>query len=395
MSSEIDSVSDSSTLVYDHEPFETFQARALKLCETALGAASGKTSIERMQGGGDAGERPALEQYILRIPRLEVSQLGRDLAPLQLLRQRSQIPIPEVIAFDTTTQNVSESPYMIQKRIPGVPLFPTYPNMPQQMKRVIAEELGKAYSELHSVRSVTAGRLTLSPSRDSLLVQPFDDTRTDAIVPYEDGPAAEATIDMLSSILTHKKELAGAEGPNRSWMIEFLDHFKTAASEMSALGVLDRSDYCLCHLDLEPRNILAQAPSSTQPQTVIGILDWDSAIFAPALLSCSPPMWLWAWNEEADEDERLAGDIPSTPELRELKELFEEAAGPTYRRFPYGAQYRLARQLFRFTIDGLHTNEDLMATELLLKEWGDVQKSLKLANDTTAEPQIACSVTNQ
>ncbi|KAJ5952368.1 uncharacterized protein N7479_010781 [Penicillium vulpinum] len=67
---------------------------------------------------------------------------------------------------------------------------------------------------------------------------------------------------------------------------------------MSVLGVLDGNDYCLCHLDLEPRNILARAPSPTQPQTVIGILDWDIALFVPPLMSCSPPMWLWAWDEE-------------------------------------------------------------------------------------------------
>lgn len=49
---EVESQSDSSTLVYDHEPFETSQARALKLCQTVLPPADGKISIERMHGGG-------------------------------------------------------------------------------------------------------------------------------------------------------------------------------------------------------------------------------------------------------------------------------------------------------------------------------------------------------
>ena len=400
--SDDDAASDSSTLVYDHEPFETFQARVLKLCETSLTPARGTTSIERMQGGGfnriigvtvtssNAGEHDTVKQYILRIPRFEAAQLDRDLAPLQLLRQRSKIPNPEVIAFDTTAQNILQSPYMIQIRIPGVPLFPAYPDVPHEMKCAIAKELGEVYSKLHSVSSVTAGRLTLSPSQDMLIVQPFDGTGTDAIILYEDGPAAETPFDMLRSILEHKKELAVAKGPSQAFRVEFFDQFITTASEMSALGVLGENKFCLCHLDF-----LARAPSPTQPYTVTGILDWDSAIFAPPLMSCSPPMWLWAWNEEEDEDERLADDIPPTSELRELKELFEYAAGPIYRRFAYGSQNQLARQLIRFAIDGLQSNEDLRGAELLLEEWTEVQKILKLTNDTMAKSEIVCSVTDQ
>lgn len=224
--SEVDSASDSSTVVYDHEPFETFQTRALRLCQSVLAPGAGVVSIEKMQGGGfnriigvtvtssDASKRPVLEQYILRIPRFEAAQLNRDLAPLKLLRRVSQIPLPNVVTFDATTGNVLESPYMIQTRIPGVPLFPAYMDMSQNMKCAIAKELGGVYHQLHSVRSVTAGRLSLAPSQDLLLVQRFDGTGLDATCPYEDGPAAEATIVMLLSMLEHKKDLAVAEGPN-------------------------------------------------------------------------------------------------------------------------------------------------------------------------------------
>jgi len=384
--SEVESESDPSTVVYNHEPFETFKTRALELCQTVLAPSNGEISIERMHGGGfnriigvsvTTSESPAVSQYILRVPRFEVAQLDRDLAPLQLLRQRSKIKVPDVVAFDITTRNVLESPYMIQTRIPGSCLFPRYPDMPHEMKCAVSKELGECLSELHSIRSVTAGRLTLSPSKGSLMIQPFDNTETDATVLYENGPAAVTTSDTLRAILEHKRELAVAEGPNQSFRASFFDSFITTASEMSALGVLDESYYCLCHLDLEPRNILVSPTSPTQPQAITGILDWDSAIFAPPFMSCLPPMWLWAWNDEDEEDERLANNEPPTPELRELKQVFEHAAGPTYLRFAYGAQYRLARKLVRYAIDGLQSNEDLVSAELLLAEWVEVRGSLE------------------
>ncbi|KAL4946725.1 kinase-like domain-containing protein [Aspergillus oleicola] len=379
------SQSDSSTVIYDHEPFEIFKARVLKLAQTVLNPANGEISIERMHGGGfnriigvsvTSDNGPATGQYVLRVSRFEAASLERDLAPLQLLRQQSEIHVPDVVAFDTTTRNALENPYMIQRRIPGSSLFPNYPNLPHDMKCAIATELGKVYSEMHSIKSVTAGRLTLSPSQESLMIQPFGDTSTDLLVPYENGPAAKTTSELLCLLLTCWKEQAAAEGPNQSVRISFFDQFLTTASEMNALGILNEDSYCLCHLDLEPRNILVMPPSSNQPQAITGILDWDSAIFAPPFMSCSPPMWLWAWNDD-DEDERLADNAPSTPEFAELKHSFEEAAGPTYHRFAYGAQYRLARKLFKFALDGLQTNEDMMDAESLLTEWAQVQQSFE------------------
>ena len=91
-------------------------------------------------------------------------------------------------------------------------------------------------------------------------------------------------------------------------------------------------------------------------------------------------MWLWAWNDEDEEDERLANNTPPTPELRELKQLFEDAAGPIYRQFAYGPQCRLARKLIRFAIDGLHSNEDLRGAESLLDEWNKVNTTSTLEN---------------
>ncbi|KAL4796819.1 hypothetical protein BDV19DRAFT_360501 [Aspergillus venezuelensis] len=395
--SDTNSQSDPSTLVYDHEPFDTFKTRVLKLASNVFNTANATISIERMQGGGFnriigisvASETGASTgQYILRIPRFEAASLNRDLAPLQLLRQQSEIHVPEVIAFDTTTRNALESPYMIQKRIPGSSLFPDYPTLPHDMKCAIAKELGKVYFEMHSIKSVTAGRLTLPPGQESLMVQPFGDISANALVQYENGQAAKTTPGLLRLLLTYQKEQAAAEGSNQSFRVAFFDQFLTIASEMNALGVLNEDSYCLCHLDLEPRNILAMTPLPTQPYAITGILDWDSAIFAPPVISCAPPMWIWAWNDDEEEDERLANNIPSTPESAELKRLFEEAAGPTFRRFAYGAQHRLARKLFKFALDGLQTNEDMTDAESLLSEWAQAQQSLNPANNDAAEPQL-------
>ena len=61
-------------------------------------------------------------------------------------------------------------------------------------------------------------------------------TRLNAIVPYENGPAVQATFDMLYTTIGHKRELANVEGANQSFRVSFFDQFIAMASEMAALG---------------------------------------------------------------------------------------------------------------------------------------------------------------
>ena len=96
---------------------------------------------------------------------------------------------------------------------------------------------------------------------------------------------------------------------------------------MDGLGFLGNDENCVCHLDLlgTPRNIMADIKADGG-LSITGILDWDSAAFAPRFVGCAPPMWLWAWDEEG-EDEKRANDNPSAPEDQEIKRIFEEIVG--------------------------------------------------------------------
>ncbi|KAJ5107639.1 hypothetical protein N7456_004314 [Penicillium angulare] len=380
--------SSTSTISYGHEPFATFKKRVLQLCHTTLGTSDAKFTIERMRGGSFNrvigisvvdGQKPLIDRYVLRIPRFDDANLANNIAPLKFLRERTIIPTPDVIQFDTTTSNPLGSPYAIMTRLSGSSLWPSYPKLPYEMKVAIAKSLGNVYFELHSIRSVTSGKLTLSApnSRETLapgtvVIQPLDKLDTDIVVPYQSGNASNTTFNTICAILEHQKELAISRGPSADYELHFFKRFSVIASEMNNLGMLEENGYCLCHLDLEARNILVQQ------KTITGILDWDDALFAPLFMSCAPPMWLWAWdlNEDDVENEGLAGEIPSNSESRQLKELFEEAAGPTYLRYAYSPQYRLARTLFKYCIVPITTQQDFDAVALLRSEWAELRDSL-------------------
>lgn len=384
-----DDQSETSTLIYTQEPFDTFKERVSLVFQEAFNTLDANLTIDRMRGGSSNRitcvsvardeTKSVVEHFVIRVPRFLGDEVD-GIAPLQILRQQSTIPIPEIVQFDPTTSNPLGKPYVIMKRLSGSPLWSSYYEMTHESKCVIAQSLGKVFAEMHSITSTVAGKITLSAfpevsSRGSLMIQPLDKLESDTMVPYKVGPASQNTFDTLCGIIDRQKEILMTSGPDDEVELGLFEEWQKIASEMNDLGIFDQDGYCLCHLDFEARNIMSQQ------QAITGILDWDTALFAPLFVSCTPPMWIWDKSEDEEEDGRLAGEVPPTPELCQIKQLFEEAAGPTYLRYAYLPQFRLARTLFRFIIDGITSNEDFDRSDHLQNEWNEVRGTLELVRN--------------
>ncbi len=383
-------VSDSSTLVYSHEPYETFQSQVLQLCHDLWPTLYQKYTIERLKGGsynriiginvfGTDPINPA--RLILRVPRFPDERVDRELATLHFVRQKTKFPVPEVIAFDLTSNNALGKHYMIQNRLPGASLRLVYPDLNNRQKCSVAAQWGRLLLDLHSHSSPVAG--LIENSTESIQDQDFKVVQFDVGDVFNpapkincrsaDVPGSETTLGMLE--IQFNRWIADARSLDASddLTVDLMISLLAVAREMDQLGYFDDDNNVLCHLDLEPRNILL----SLEPQvTISGILDWDSAVFAPIFMSCAPPFWLWGWDDEIDEDEKHANDIPPTANLQEIKRTFEDVVGSKILRYTYMAQYRLARRLFQAAISGINSNEAYKEILDFLKEWDE----LKLQN---------------
>ncbi|KAH8724899.1 hypothetical protein GQ44DRAFT_739995 [Phaeosphaeriaceae sp. PMI808] len=197
---------------------------------------------------------------------------------------------------------------------------------------------------------------------------------------YESEPEAAghdvhqlSTLDLLSQIFKARTANGLRDFPSDNFRPKFFAKFITMAQELDTDGWFQGNRNSMCHLDLEPRNILINPMAESQETIITGILDWDNAVLAPSFLSCKSPLWIWGWKEDEDEDEKTANDVPSTEEERVLKSTFEEAAGPEYIRYAYPPPYRLARRLVRFALDDTKFNEDFYEAEAMLKEWTEIR----------------------
>lgn len=156
---------------------------------------------------------------------------------------------------------------------------------------------------------------------------------------------------------------------------------------MDAAGLFgDNVFFSLCHLDLAPRNVMADINETSNSLQITGVLDWDSAVFGPNFMLCEPPSWIWAWSDDDDESESdnfmeiHANDVPATAQDQELKLRFEQAVGVDLLKFFYMPQYRLARSLFNLAIKGLRSTHSFDTTKRLIKEWDKLQGKPELAD---------------
>ncbi|OQD78287.1 hypothetical protein PENDEC_c001G05364 [Penicillium decumbens] len=251
--------SDTSTLTFGQEPFETFQHRAVELCNTVLD--KGSPTVERLRGGGFnrvLGLHLPNCEYILRIPRYLEGSMPYDIAPLKLLENYPEIPAPTIITFDISQDNALKDSYMIQERIPGLPCISEYPGLPHEAKCAVARDLGRIFSSMHGIRNRAAGRLIWK--EDTLRLEPLDPYyQKDPVLLCNDGPADQSTFELILDVIRSKLAEAIQINRERSWAykIEFFEKLTIVAKEMEQAGVWDTAyAFCLCHRDIEPRNIL-------------------------------------------------------------------------------------------------------------------------------------------
>ena len=389
---------------------------------TAVPLGSKKFTLERMKGGGfnrvigidiadSKGGSAEPSRLVLRVPRFVHARPDRDVATLRFVRKYTSIPVPEVVMHDFTKSNPLDSPYLVQARIPGHSLQTKpgpsyYPNLSHKQKCIVAKELGRILREIQSVEHSSPGLIEaaidhgsgqdyvvrhldiskgsgVDPELDLNTKLPFFQPRIYGADPDPNEDSSGQSTKFEQSIyyffLVQFGRLRASELRRDPAMIgwwHYYERLAIMARQMDDLDLLGDGRNCFCHLDLNmaPRNIMANV-GSDESLTISGILDWDSAMFAPRFVGCVPPMWIWAWSDEDEEDEALANNSPRTPEQQELKQLFEDAVGPTFLEFAYRPEYRLARRLFQFAADGMTTSEDVKEVESLLAEWAKIYET--------------------
>ena len=415
-----------STFRYGHESFETYQIRVAQLCHEIWPPADSSThrkrskcralirsllrrtpsnvfTINRGPGGSfnriveievRESSKGTPSSYMLQMPRFENARPDRDIAIVEYVRQYyPSAPVARVIKSDLTYENVIAKPYLLQKKLSGFQVHSgaaEYLQLTHAQKLAFASRFGTILRTLFGPNPKEPRLIELTSSSNTAGLSHSGDACKFCIRPFEVGrsspmgteghldatPASGYQPDYASPLTFLQSQFdrwqADAEMRSDELEAECMDNLSRLAAQLEKAGFLgnEGDGYVLSHRDLNngPQNIPIDVDQNGK-LSITGILDWDSAIFAPAVVACQPPIWIWAWHSDGEEEEKLANETPPTIEARQLKKAFEDAVGPEWLRLSYGHGLRLARKLCEFGFDSVHSSWKLEEMQELFREW--------------------------
>ena len=336
---------------------------------------------------------PNLPPAIIRIPRFvgDVLRGIHDQHAVASLLGGTAIPVPETIAYDTTLGNQIESEYIIQRRIPGVPLEDIYYGLEINEKEHVLSQVIDLLVEMENIQFPATGQLVATGCLPDAQVVNRSDTSHSAGVatapfpiwrgePPQPGPTRTTLEDTFADRFRAwdtKRETR----PGKA-LVPIFAQLEEIVAEMRSLGFFEECSVApnvLHHWDFQPRNIIVEGGNDRYKVT--GLLDWDEVLSVPLVLARKPPAWLWLpegkMTSSQDVDEWELGPA-------ELRTLFErkmrKRVGSQYVEDAFG-KGRWIRRAWGFLLHGFYSSEDFKRFKRFIEEWN------RYRGDTKPAPQ--------
>ncbi|KAI4923587.1 uncharacterized protein J4E92_007561 [Alternaria infectoria] len=377
-----DAVSETNTMIYGQEPFETIQHKVAALAAKIFGRDPRDITVYEMKGGSynrvigvSIAQKPKRftlawflfpclrarkkkaatksESYVVRVPRMEYNNdesmaqaMEREVSILKAAGSRLPLPIPKVASYDLTTANIFERPYMIQTHLPGRTLATNlWNNLNMEQKKHLAKEIIALAPTIASVEGsigdISSQNLNKPPT-SPILTQTFYITSREGFKPE---PALND--DPFDYMLGRCKQWSEYHNSEDAPFDDIWISFARITKALEARGFLE-GPCVLVHGDLKCYNILAEVRSDTEA-VVTGVIDWDTAIIAPEFMAYRAPFSLWTPEDmpsAKEDDESVANVEPVTEEDKILKQVFLDNASEKYKFFAFAPEAMLARRMF-------------------------------------------------
>ncbi|KAH7394887.1 hypothetical protein DE146DRAFT_616157 [Phaeosphaeria sp. MPI-PUGE-AT-0046c] len=392
-----DSISEASTVAYEHEPFETFRHKVAELMAEKFNCDSTAIRTEHISGGsfnriigvevheavpkrGSCFDwaykllrkllgKSDFQAYIVRIARGDMDDLDCQIATLKTVGARLPFSTPEVVHYDLSSENVLEKSYMVQERIPGRQVYGLLDIMNLEQKKDMLLQVICLINQTTSIEAapgnISADNLT-SSTDEPVRVNKVSAAEKD-IVPSTTKNSVDHLLEVIEMRRTRQIECGFC-------FYDIWDSFVAICKSLESRGFLEGPSV-LVHNDFWPRNLLAEI---TSPSTVniTGVIDWDDAYFAPKVMALRSPFWLWTANDNTTSfDDWL--EVPATVEPANkddqlLRRIFLETASEEYTRFAFCPEAILARRMYHYLRSGIHEASEAIMAERLIREWDEM-----------------------
>jgi len=380
---DVNSDASTSTVNYNHEPYETFQAKALALAQSLFGSRGVVITLDRMSGGAhnrvvgiNINGRP---RYILRIPREpDVCDIAGEAAAFLFVLKNAGIPAPVVVSYDAGSANAIGSSYVVHKRVEGECLYPHWwKSLSLSEKVKVAKQMGRTYKRIVETRNNQAGWPAMRAGEHGPDAQvhiesftwgsaaPFLDRKLKADAVWEPNtPLAFSVFWFLTGVFDFHIENLPYElkdHPRLGEYIQTLERLVEMLKQMDARGVFKNVGYSLYHPDIAPRNIVYNW--AVEGEASLTFLDWDEVSFMPTYMACQPPNWLWLNDRSSDNND-------TAQHAKERFHAFHAEVGDEFKLYAYNPVYDILRKTMSLvTKRTVCSAVELRHAKYILAEW--------------------------
>ncbi|KAG9087758.1 hypothetical protein FRC06_002375 [Ceratobasidium sp. 370] len=394
-----DANSETSTVAYSHEPFETYQTRVCSLLCALYGSDTGRAAqITRLLGGGynriigiklPTDSAALFLDLILRVPRFSDANVATQADLLRALH--ASLPVPAVVHYDAGVDNALGEPYILLRRLPGQNLHDVLPEMDCDDRCDMAKQVAQLIAKIHNVVLPPGVGPLSGDAKGKLQVRRFpngplgpeETASTENLSDAEDTrahtPLPTTFSEFVATRLAELKAHALRQGPAHAFRVELCDELLHASKILLCTFALS-GRVALFHRDFAARNLLVAPTPHGGGWTITGVLDWDDCEAAPLEIAAVWPGWLWTSEDEdeADFDENeWDPDLPvSNEECERVKRAFvEEIEGlePGFQEMVRRTRDGCLRPLYERARGGIQSNEHM----------GDVDRVVEAARRLT------------
>ncbi|KAL0957168.1 hypothetical protein HGRIS_003260 [Hohenbuehelia grisea] len=329
-----DSVSTTSTVEYTQESFMTYSERVRNLLSALYGeGCAASATISRRTGGSFnriirvhlPSANDATEDLILRIPRFDNIDVGRDIVQQSgvLCGLRPFLPVPEVAALGRVVSQpirASLHDYAAHPRRNTVQYSGWFKPVG---KMRIAAQVARLISAIHSVPVPQAvgslsvdegGRLTVAR------ITRHDEGLDTATLDSKSPP--KFIRDFISVRTSEIRDWSAQRWPGVKFIPGLCDKLHEA-SEKLLKDVTFSERNVLFHRDLAARNLIVHREAPDAQWKITGVLDWDDADVGPLELASIWPDWLWAHEDQSSSEFYVFERDPDKPCTAIIADGFE------------------------------------------------------------------------
>jgi len=282
---------------------------------------------------------------------------------------------------------------MIQERLPGRNLQNQLWNeLNREQKKSVVKQVANLPSIIASVQGPAGSISVDNLSRSCDL--PLLTNRFSTSASHGQPSSRRATIHKPLDFLLERIDFWRAyQTESMEFCFEEIwDAFEVISHSLAKHGILD-GPCVLVHCDLKPYNILAEICSDNEAK-ITGVIDWDSAVLAPEFMAYPAPFWSWLPDEvsdqtDADEEAFGLGVKPCTDEEKAIKQMFEDCASDTYKKYAFSMEAIIARRMFHILQNGIQGPWLMSEAQSIIVHYRELHPEDGIEYEDASEDEVA------